>query len=266
MLSTDVHGSTSADELLFGRYYTAFSILHHEKRIGKRLKNSNVKFRYKRAKKRYDEAMKRTEGTAGRMIAAFIFLMVCAVVCAEKAKDPNRALPYRGMRMSGSSIFFVTKIEHEDERDDIAEIKIKFNIPADPRTLQRQLIHINGKPLPPDAVLSFNKAGNKIRILVPMSFIFGTPDGKNRQFYIDLPEAKSFNHIPLYSSHFSDMRRNTEYKFVFSNLPREMPPRGKPPMRPPSIEKPPEGKPLQEPLGENFSAPYGEYLRFEEDD
>ena len=162
----------------------------------------------------YDEVMKRSGKTIGRIAATFIFSMICAAVCAEKIKEPNHALPYRGMRMSGSGIFFVTKIEHEDERDDTAEIKIKFNIPADPRTLQRQSIHINGKPLPPDAFISFNKAGNKVKILVPASFIFGMRNEKEGQFHIDLPEAKSFNRLPLYHSHFADMKRNQEYKFI----------------------------------------------------
>jgi hypothetical protein len=48
--------------------------------------------------------------TAGRMAAAFIFFMITAAGCmdSDKGKDPNRALPYRGMRMSGGdSVFFV---------------------------------------------------------------------------------------------------------------------------------------------------------------
>lgn len=216
------------------------------------------------------------------LAAALIFLTLHAAGFADKPKDSNRALPYRGMRMSGANtIFFVTKIEHEDERNSTAEIKIKFNIPADPRTLQKHSIHINGKPLPPDAFLSFNKAGNKIKILVAASFLFGAQAAKDGRFHIDLPEAKSFNRLPLYRSHFGDMRRNKEYKFFFANPPRgnsahEHQPRGKPPvgqppmenplMRPPSMGNPPEGRPLQELLEENLAAPYGEYLCIEEDD
>lgn len=206
------------------------------------------------------------------MTVALIFFMLYAAVCADKAKDAKRALPYRGMRMSGSgTVFFVTKVEHEDEHAGTAEIKIKFNIPADPRTLQKQSIRINGKPLPPDALLSFNKAGNKLKILVPASFIFETPDGKGEQFHIDLPEAKSFNQLPLYRSHLGDMRRNKEYTFIFSNPPRENPHPDHKVREKPPIDKPPRGKPLigmplQEPPAENPPAPYGEYLRFEEDD
>jgi len=83
------------------------------------------------------------------------------------------------------------------------EVEIKFNIPVEPRTLQKKFIRINGNPLPGAAVLSFNKAGNKIKILIPVSVVLGSE--KDEPFYIDLPEAKSFNHIPLYSSHFDDI-------------------------------------------------------------
>ncbi|MGP1455294.1 MAG: sensor histidine kinase [Treponema sp.] len=206
-----------------------------------------MKFRHKITEIRYDEATKRNGKRAGCMVAAFIFLTIWAIAGAEKSRNPNRALPYRGMRMSGkNSVFFVTKIEHEDERDNTAEIKIKFNLPADPRTLQRSSIRINGKPLPPQAHLSFNKAGNKLKILLPASFIFDMQNEKKGLFHLDLPEAKSFNRLPLHHSHFGDMRCNKEYKFIFSN---------------PAPRKPPMEKPLKEPDGENLSIPYGEYLR-----
>ena len=232
-------------------YYIVFCCLHHERFIGKRLKNFNVKFQHKTVEIQYDGVMKRKVQIAERMMAVLLFFMINATAGADKTKDANRALPYRGMRRSGNdSVFFVSKIENEDEANDTIEIKIKFNIPADPRTLQKQSIRINGKPLPSDAVLFFNKAGNKIKMLVSAVFIFGEHGKKDGAFYIDLPNAKSFHQISLYRSHFGDMRRNKEYTFTFSNKPQE---------------NVPTGKLLKEPPGEKQPAHYGDYLRLEEE-
>ena len=195
----------------------------------------------------YNMFMKKNGKRDVCIAAALIYFTVYTAVFAEKNKDGGKTLRYRGKRLpSVVELFYVTKIESEIESADYLEIKIKFNIPADPRTLQKNLIRINGKLLPAASLLFFNKAGNKIRIMIPVSFIFEMPDGKKRPFHIDLTEARSFNHIPLYSSHFGDIRCNKEYKFEFSNTQLR--------------------KPLKEKHGKIIPASYGEYLRFEEDD
>ena len=58
--------------------------------------------------------------TAGRMAAAFIFFMITAAGCtdSDKGKDPNRALPYRGMRMSGGDSVFFVKVSGLDSGAD----------------------------------------------------------------------------------------------------------------------------------------------------
>ena len=117
-------------------------------------------------------------------------------------------------------LFYVTEIESEDEENDRIEIEIKFNIPPDPRTLRNERIFINGKPLPPDVRVIFNKAGTKIKILLRRDFIFDAYARHDRPFHIDLPDAKSFNGIPLYRTHFPDLQIDEDYEFRFAN---EMP-------------------------------------------
>ena len=160
------------------------------------------------------------------IISVFIFLIMHSALFADKPKDAKHTFSYRGMRMANADgLFYVTKIETEIEHAGIIEIEIKFNMPADPRTLQKKNISINGQFLPADALIAFNKAGDKIKILIRDSFLSGGKNMANRPFHIDLPEAKSFNHIPLYLSHFDDMECNKEYTFKFLNMPPQKPPK-----------------------------------------
>ncbi len=77
--------------------------------------------------------------------APLIFFIMCFASHAQNARGSKNALPYRGMRMSdGDGLFYVTKIESKREEKDLIEIEIKFNIPADPRTLRNELIRIDG--------------------------------------------------------------------------------------------------------------------------
>lgn len=161
------------------------------------------------------------------IISVFIFLIMHSALFADKPRDAKHTFSYRGMRMSNADgLFYVTKIETEIEHSGIIEIEIKFNMPADPRTLQKKHISINGQFLPTDAVdalVAFNKAGDKMKLLIQDSFLSGGKDMPNRSFYIDLPEAKSFNHVPLYLSHFDDIERDKEYTFRFLNMPPQKP-------------------------------------------
>ena len=160
------------------------------------------------------------------IISVCIFLIMHSALFADKPKDAKHTFSYRGMRMANADgLFYVTKIETEIEQAGIIEIKIKFNMPADPRTLQKKNISINGQFLPADALIAFNKAGDKIKILIRDSFLSAGKDTPNRPFHLDLPEAKSFNHIPLYLSHFDDMECDKEYKFTFLNIPPQKPPK-----------------------------------------
>ena len=84
------------------------------------------------------------------IVAAFVFFIMHIALFAEKPKDTKHTLSYRGMRMSNAdSLFYVTKIETETEQSDMFEIEIKFNIPADPRTLQKNIsvLTVNFYPL-----------------------------------------------------------------------------------------------------------------------
>ena len=124
--------------------YSAFGIAYHERSIGKRLKIFNVKYRYKTAEISYDGIMSTGKKYAG-VRALLIFFIMCFASHAQNARGPKNALPYRGMRMSEwDGLFYVTKIESEREENDLIEIEIKFNIPADPRTLRNELIRIDG--------------------------------------------------------------------------------------------------------------------------
>ena len=156
--------------------------------------------------------------------AALIFFICCTIALSQNARDPKGARPYRGMRMSGGDdLFYVTKIESENEENDRIEIEIKFNIPPDPRTLRNEFIRMNGKPLPPDARIAFNKAGTKIKILLRKDFISDAHERRDRPFRIDLPDAKSFNSIPLYRTDFPDLKIDGEYEFRFVNaMPKKM--------------------------------------------
>lgn len=160
------------------------------------------------------------------IISVFIFLIIHSALFADKPKDAKHTFSYRGMRMANTDgLFYVTKIETEIEQSGIIEIEIKFNMPADPRTLQKKNISINGQFLPADTLLAFNKAGDKMKLLIQTSFLSDRKNMANRPFHIDLPEAKSFNHIPLYLSHFDDMECNKEYTFKFLNMPPQKPPK-----------------------------------------
>ena len=147
-----------------------------------------------------------------RSAMLFIFLFFSLALFAQNAKNMHHAHPYRGTRTGNTdALFYVTKIESEKEEN--AYIEIKFNIPADPRTLQKHSIFINEKPLMQDSRIVFNKAGNKIKI-----FIRVDKDNKiGMPLQIDLPDAKSFNNIPIYRSRFTDMKIGKEYGFVFSD-------------------------------------------------
>lgn len=257
--------------------YSACRSLYHERSIGKRLKNSNLKRRYKTVKIPYDEAMVTGKKLAGT--AALIFFMCCTIALSQNARDPKGARPYRGMRMSGADdLFYVTKIESENEENDRIEIEIKFNIPPDPRTLRNEFIRINGKPLPPDARIVFNKAGTKIKILLRKDFIFDAHARRDRSFQIDLPDAKSFNAIPLYRTDFPDLKIDGEYEFRFVNaMPKKMhdeehgemhnvrPHNARPNDRGDGMHTDPSGR-MQGAHPQNANAGIcGEYMRFEED-
>ena len=190
------------------------------------------------------------KSTAGCIAAGLVFFIVYSVIHAQNTQDPNRVLPYRGRRLSDNhGLFYVIKIETEREHDDI-EIKIKFNIPADPRTLQNKSVRINGKPLPPDARILFNKAGNKIKILVRASFIFDKNEKHAQPFQIDIPEAKGFNALPVYCAQFDGIYYGKEYGFWFSDEP------------PQKLHGRKQGT-IREQL---HGGPYGGYMRFEEDE
>lgn len=175
---------------------------------------------------RYDTVMITHKTLSVSIISVFIFLIMHSALFADKPKDAKHTFSYRGMRMANADgLFYVTKIETEIEQAGIIEIEIKFNMPADPRTLQKKNISINGQFLPADVLLAFNKAGDKMKLLIQTSFLSDGKNMANRPFHIDLPEAKSFNHIPLYLSHFDDMECNKEYTFKFLNIPRQKPPK-----------------------------------------
>lgn len=161
------------------------------------------------------------KNTDAILTLAFFFLLMTAL-CADTAKEPQHVRPYRGMRMPHKGgVFYVKKIEIEIERDDKArnimvEIALKFNMPVDPRTLQRNLIYINEKPLPADAQLSFNKAGDKIKILMQAAALFAANQNQPQPLHIMLPEARSFNALPLYHNRFDDLYCEKEYTFKLS--------------------------------------------------
>lgn len=160
------------------------------------------------------------------IVAAFVFFIMHIALFAEKPKDAKHVFSYRGMRMSNmEGLFYVTKIETETEQSGMFEIEIKFNISADPRTLQKKHISLNGQFLPAEALVTFNKAGDKMKILIRDSFLFDGKDKQNHPFYIDLQQAKSFNNVPLYHSHFDDIGRDKEYKFKFLDMPPQRSPK-----------------------------------------
>lgn len=210
--------------------------------------------------------------------AALIFFICCTIALSQNARDPKGARPYRGMRMSGTDdLFYVTKIESENEENDRIEIEIKFNIPPDPRTLRNEFIRINGKPLPPDARIVFNKAGTKIKILLRRAFISDAHERRDRPFQIDLPEAKSFNAIPLYRTYFPDLKIDREYEFRFVNaMPKKMhdgghgemhngrPHNAQPDDRGNGMHTDPSGR-MQDSHPQDANGICGEYMRFEED-
>ena len=210
--------------------------------------------------------------------AALIFFICCMIALSQNARDPKGARPYRGMRMSGTDdLFYVTKIESENEENDRIEIEIKFNIPPDPRTLRNEFIRINGKPLPPDARIVFNKAGTKIKILLRKVFISDAHERRDRSFRIDLPEAKSFNAIPLYRTYFPDLKIDREYEFRFVNaMPKKMhdgghgemhnvrPHNGRPDDGQNGMHTDPSGR-MQDSHPQDANGICGEYMRFEED-
>ncbi len=87
----------------------------------------------------YNMFMKKNGKRDVCIAAALIYFNVYTAVFAEKNKDGGKTLRYRGKRLpSVVELFYVTKIESEIESADYLEIKIKFNIPADPRTLQKK--------------------------------------------------------------------------------------------------------------------------------
>ena len=181
------------------------------------------------------------------IISALIFFTIHSALFAEKPKDAKHTFSYRGTRMPHTDdLFYVTKIETETEQARVIEIEIKFNMPADPRTLKKKHIALNNHFLPADVLVAFNKAGDKMKILIQNSFLSEETDVINQPFYLDLPEAKSFNHLPLYHSHFDDLRLNKEYTFQM-------------------LHKSPQ-KPPHEMHEEMHNHQRYEYVRFEEED
>ena len=235
-----------------------------------------MKRRYKTAKIPYDEAMVTGKKLAGT--AALIFFMCCTIVLSQNARDPKGARPYRGMRMSGAdNLFYVTKIESENEENDRIEIEFNFYIHAVTRTLRIEFMRIYGKPLPPYSRFFFNIAGTNIKILLRKDFIFDAHERRDRPFQIDLPEAKSFNAIPLYRTYFPDLKIDREYEFRFVNaMPKKMhdgghgemrngrPHNAQPDDRGNGMHTDPSGR-MQDSHPQDANGICSEYMRFEED-
>lgn len=184
----------------------------------------------------YDRAMEQNK----KLVAAHLIFVLCALFAfAQNNQRARESSPYRGKRMMKEHmLFFVTAIESEREKNNLAELEIKFNIPVDPRTLQKRHIRINGSSLPSEAIVAFNKEGTKIKILLPIEIIVSRRS--EPFFHIELPDAKSFNNMPLYQMRFDDLRFNREYEFRFVGA-------------------------LKNHLDEMSGNQRGEYMRFEDD-
>ena len=85
-------------------------------------------------------------------------------------KDSDNIINYRGTRTYSENLpLKISNIKSERKADDIVCVVIIFNQSIDPRSLDHDSFFINNQALPFGTRFTFNRKGNTIKIMVPVS-------------------------------------------------------------------------------------------------
>ena len=100
-------------------------------------------------------------------------------------RDPENIIKYRGHRAyTDNQPLKVSQISCERKANDLVFVVIIFNQSVDPRSVHHDSFNVNNSPLPLGTRFTYNKMGNKVRLLVPV-----TTDS----FKIKIQDIRSFD-------------------------------------------------------------------------
>ena len=100
-------------------------------------------------------------------------------------RDPENIIKYRGHRAyTDNQPLKVSQISCERKAKDLVFVVIIFNQSVDPRSVHHDSFNVNNSPLPLGTRFTYNKMGNKVRLLVPV-----TTDS----FKIKIQDIRSFD-------------------------------------------------------------------------
>jgi len=153
-----------------------------------------------------------------RCIIPILFSVIITGMPAYTEADSGHSKPdisYHGMRMMRKSPFFyVRKIETVLSDNNRIFIDIHFNTAVDPRTVTISSILINNEPLPSDTGRMFNKAGNVLRLSLPLTYSSALIKSGYTQMQLTLCSAESFNGTQLSRNQFSELSCGNVYVYT----------------------------------------------------
>ena len=146
----------------------------------------------------------------------FSVLIVCMPAYTETGgQHSNPDISYHGMRMMRKSPFFyVRKIETVLSGNNQIFIDIHFNTAVDPRTVTIKSILLNNEPLPADTGRMFNKAGNVLRLSLPLTYSSELMKSGYTQLQLTLCSAESFNGTKLSQNQFGGLSCGNVYVYT----------------------------------------------------
>ena len=85
-------------------------------------------------------------------------------------RNPDNIIHYRGNRAYSENLpLELVHTRCEKKADELVSLVLIFNQSIDPRTIRPDSCFINNKPLPFGIRFNFNKKGNSVRMLLPLT-------------------------------------------------------------------------------------------------
>ena len=144
----------------------------------------------------YTVRMIRKSRRAGMLICMMIVFSAAASLCTGQPEGfpEHHAMPYHGMRMMRSAgVFEVRRLQIRQASAGNIQVDILFSGPVDPRTVVPASVKMNGIALPETTLVQFNRAGNAMRLVLPLEF--EVVDAQ--VITLELFDIKSFNGTAL---------------------------------------------------------------------
>ena len=118
---------------------------------------------------------------------------------SSSEKKENESINYHGMRLPSShEPFSVVAIVIGK-----STVSIFFNVPINPRSFEKSDFFLNGKPLPKNASLKFNRSGKMLEITMPL------PDEINLRLFC----ISSYDGEALSRTDFFGLRKDSSSKY-----------------------------------------------------